>query len=330
MIRDVLSQVEGNDVVASRRRRRLPLVRTLGAVAAAAVLVTGCAAAQTSTGSGSRSSAGSSWAATPSVASAAGPLASSRLKAESVAAVPGKWKPVMTDNFSGTKLNTNLWQPGWFGTGITPSVNTNDRACNKSSQVKVSGGQLHITAKRARIVCDGVTHHYETGMLSSNPGALGAGKGFQFTHGLIEFRAKIPGDGKGHCANWSALWFSGQIWPVDGEADVFECLDGHTTWNLHTGPHPGRRSVANHTVKGKWTGWHTFAMDWTAHTATEYFDGKKLGTNRYVVNHPNFIVISNEIRVGAKVILPSTLDVDWVKVYKASSAKGAKRIILKA
>jgi hypothetical protein len=302
----------------------------IGAVVAIAALVTGCATASSS------SSAGSSWAATPATGSSAtsgaatSATGSSALTVEPAAAVPGKWKSILTENFSGKTLNPKLWQAGWFGTGITSSVNTNDRACDSSSQVKVAGGQLRITAKRASIVCGGVRHSFTSGVISSNPAALGRGKGFQFTHGLIEFRVKVPGDGKGHCANWPSLWINGQQWPTDGEVDAFECLDGATTWNLHTGIGGGAYRPVTNRVKGNWVGWHTVAIDWTAHQAIAYFDGKKIGSNRYTVNHPNYIVISNQIRVGAKLVLPSTLAVDWVRVYKASSAKGAKRIVLKA
>jgi beta-glucanase (GH16 family) len=241
----------------------------------------------------------------------------------------GKWKYILNENFSGTSLNTNIWQPGWFGTGVTPSVNSNDRACNSSSQVKVSGGLLRITAKREDISCGGEEHKYVSGVVGSDPAAVGAGKGFQFTYGLIEFRAKIPHDTKGRCANWAALWTNGQHWPDDGEMDAFECLKSVATFNLHSGKGHGASPTVSETAKGKWTGWHTYAIDWERHKATTYYDGKRMGSHSYSVPHPNYVMISNEIRVGSKIVLPSTLEVDWVKVWQHSTAKSAKRVTLK-
>jgi beta-glucanase (GH16 family) len=254
------------------------------------------------------------------------------------AAIPGLWKPVFADNFSGTSLNTSKWQPGWFGSGVTVSPNTNDDdlACESPTQVTVSGGELHITAKRANITCaaNGVSYNrnYEAGIVSSNPVALGAGKGFQFTHGLIEFRAKIPSDGHGLCADWPSLWTDGHPpWPVDGELDAYECLKGGGFSYLHVGPDPAHNLAGGGAVDGNWTGWHTFAIDWEPTTATTYFDGRKVESSPYVQSHPNFIVISLGVRsLGTRVVLPTTLDVDWVKVWQHSTASSARPITASA
>jgi beta-glucanase (GH16 family) len=263
-----------------------------------------------------------------SVERAAVPASTAKHKTARKTTLPGTWKSIFDENFSGTSLNPTIWQPGWFGTGITPSVNSNDRACNSSSQVKVSGGLLRITAKRMAITCGGVRHQYVSGVVGSDPAALGVGKGFAFTYGLIEFRARIPADSKGRCANWPALWTNGQLWPVDGEMDAFECLKSVATFNLHSGPGHGADPTVSKVATGKWVGWHTFAIDWERHTATTYFDGKRMGSHNYSVPHPNYIMISNEIRVGSKIVLPSTLEVDWVRVWQHSSAKSAKRLTL--
>jgi beta-glucanase (GH16 family) len=263
---------------------------------------------------------------TPSV------LGNQGVRVQTAAKLPGKWKLLLNENFSGTKLNTNRWQSGWFGTGITKSVNTESLNCNSTKQVRVSGGMLRITAARQRTRCGSPlkTQPYVSGLVSTNPETLGAGKGFAFKYGLIEFRAKIAGTGKGKCADWPTMWIDGQDWPKTGEIDAFECLGGFADWHLHSGVTGGAFPAIGAIVKGKWTGWHTFAVDWERTKATFYYDGHKVGSHTYLAPAANYIVIDDDVHDHANTRVPSTLDVDWVRVWQHSTAKTAKPIRLAA
>jgi beta-glucanase (GH16 family) len=249
-----------------------------------------------------------------------------------VAKIAGRWKPVLDENFSGTSLNPNRWQPDWFGGTRPVNATDGDLSCLSTAQVKVADGMLQLTTKRAKVSCDGVNHKFVSAMVSSNPNkqALGPGKGFAFTYGLLEFRAKIPSDSNGKCADWSVLWTAGQGWPDTGEMDAFECLGSESTWALHSGPTGGAYPYIPGYPVGNYTGWHTFAIDWEPDVATVYFDGRDVGAHNYIQPSPNYIAISNTVRAKAKVVLPTTLDVDWVRVWQHSSAPSARPMTVSA
>src|SRR3954451_7499529 len=154
--------------------------------------------------------------------------------APSPVGVAGTWALKFADEFNGTALNTTKWQPGWFGSGITPPVNSAEKQCFDARQATVSGGALHLALVARALTCGGVKRSYASGMISSNPDALGAGKGYQFTNGVVEYRVFIPSDAAGRCANWPAVWSNGQNWPTTGEIDTYECLSGNASWHLHS------------------------------------------------------------------------------------------------
>jgi hypothetical protein len=149
--------------------------------------------------------------------------------------VAGSWAMKFSDEFNGTALNTTKWQPGWFGSGITPPVNSAEKQCFDARQATVSGGALHLALVARALTCGGVKRSYASGMVTSNPDALGAGKGYQFTNGVVEYRVFIPSDAAGRCANWPAVWSNGQNWPTTGEIDTYECLSSNASWHLHCG-----------------------------------------------------------------------------------------------
>src|SRR6266550_2943765 len=46
----------------------------------------------------------------------------------------GSWQMLYDDEFNATTLNTTVWTPGWFGTGISGPVNSAETACYNSNQ----------------------------------------------------------------------------------------------------------------------------------------------------------------------------------------------------
>lgn len=238
--------------------------------------------------------------------------------------------PVTLDEEFNGPLNTSLWTAGWgAASGVTPPVNSQESECYDSSQVTVSGGELHLTAVPLTAAektgpCAGKA--YKSGIVTTDPSVLGTGRGFQQAHGAVEFRADIPADPKGGCANWPALWTDGQAWPQDGEIDVYECLgnpsvqgSGDAEWHLHSAASGGAADGPGGGGTGAYTGWHTFGASWGPSSVTFYYDGKSVGSALYTVSSPNYLILNLATGfAGGYTDVPasgSTVDVDWVHVW---------------
>ena len=60
--------------------------------------------------------------------------------------IPGTWTLTFADEFGDTSLNTTRFTTGWFGSGITPPVNSAEQDCCDPAQASVGGGALDLTA----------------------------------------------------------------------------------------------------------------------------------------------------------------------------------------
>ena len=120
--------------------------------------------------------------------------------------MPGSWNLLFDDEFNGTSLNTSNWSTGWFGSGITGTVNPSlESDCYDPSQDVVSGGALTISAVQQSETCDGAIEPDSSGLISTN------GK-FQFTYGAFEARIWMPGSGS-TVADWPASGPTGRTGP---------------------------------------------------------------------------------------------------------------------
>jgi beta-glucanase (GH16 family) len=108
-----------------------------------------------------------------------------------------------------------------------------------------------------------------------------------------------------------------------------ECLRGKPSWYLHSDVPGGAYSVPGGPPPGNWVGWHTFAVDWEPHSATFYYDGKRVGSHLYKVPHRNYMVISNAIRKDSPAVVPVDVKVDYVRVFRHSSGAGGHRLTLR-
>jgi beta-glucanase (GH16 family) len=199
---------------------------------------------------------------------------------------------------------------------VTQPVNDSELQCYDSRHVSVFGGSLHLELAPQPETCGGKSRSYASGLISSNPDALGAGKGFQFTYGLVEFRAYVPGAAGGGCANWPALWTDGQNWPVDGEIDVYECLSRSASWHLHSDTSGGAGDGPGGWPSGTYTGWHTFAADWEPGSVTFYYDGTNVGSRGYSVTSPNYLILNNAVDSSDAITAPTDVRVDYVRVWR--------------
>jgi len=219
---------------------------------------------------------------------------------------PQSWHQIFDDEFNGSALDTTKWSTGWYGSGITAPVQAEEAECYDPSQVVVAGGELDLNLISASETCGGQTRPYASGMITTN------GK-FNFTYGYVEARAWVPGGAS--ISDWPAIWTDGQIWPTDGEMDVFEGLGGLACWHFHD-PLGGPGGCSTQTFTG---GWHTFAADWEPGSVTYYYDGLAVGTvSSGITASPMYLIINlaADGTYGGPIQAPATLRVDYVRVWQ--------------
>jgi beta-glucanase (GH16 family) len=232
----------------------------------------------------------------------------------SPAGMPGTWKLALDSEFTGTALDTSIWQAGWFGSGTTSPVNSLEQDCYSSNNVVFPGdGSVHLKVTNTPSTCGGVTRPYTGALLSSNPNDGRAGGGFQYTYGALEARVYIPAAGT-QVANWPAVWTDGQPpWPANGENDIMEGLSGQTCFHFHS-PSGGPGAC----VAGSYSGWHTFASDWEPGSVTYYYDGVKVGQiTTGITSSPMYIVLDNAVsQTSPALAAPADMRVADVRVWQ--------------
>lgn len=217
------------------------------------------------------------------------------------------------DEFNGTSLDRSKWRPNWLaGTddAITKPVNSAELSCYDPAQVSVSGGYLHLRAvDRSCRANNGVTYPYASGLVES-------AHDFTFTYGRVEARIWLPAGSGSAAANWPAFWANGTgSWPVTGELDVMEGLEGHACWHFHS-PAGGPGGCAPWSSPA---GWHTFAADWQPGSVTYFYDGQQVGRIASGITASPMYLIFNlglSTTISPPVHLPSEMLVDWVRVTR--------------
>ena len=230
------------------------------------------------------------------------------------AGVAGDWTLKFDDEFSGASLDTADWSTGWYGSGITPPVNSAENNCYDPAQVAEGGGALSLTLIRKSESCGISDPLYATGLVSTR------GK-FSFTYGFIQARVWLPAapGNPDYVANWPGVWADGQNWPDDGEIDVAEGINGHVCAHFHDaadsspGISPGGGTGC---PDGMYAGgWHTFAANWQPGMITYYYDGVDIGSvTSGVTSAPMFLIL--DYAAGSPVQTPDTMKVDYVRVWQ--------------
>ena len=218
---------------------------------------------------------------------------------------PGPWNLVFDSEFNGSSLDTSQWSTGWFGSGITPPVNSYEQECYDPAQVSVANGELDLTAIAEAETCGGETRPYASGMVTTNGT-------FSFTYGYMEARVWLSGSGS--IADWPAFWADGQVWPTDGEIDVLEGLRGKACAHFHN-PAGGPGTCASGTFTG---GWHTFAADWEPGSLTFYYDGTEIWQDTTgITSAPMYLILNLALDSSMTPdVAPATMRVDYVKVWQ--------------
>ncbi|OMP32440.1 family 16 glycosylhydrolase [Mangrovimonas sp. DI 80] len=212
--------------------------------------------------------------------------------------------------------NIGTGQSGW---GNNESQYYTDRADNAI----VENGVLKIIAKR---------ENYQGSEFTS--ARLLTKDKFEFTHGKVEIRAKLPEGG----GTWPALWLLGANidgvgWPACGETDIMEHVgnnQGYIQSAIHTPSSFGNTSnLGGQQVANVSSEFHTYELEWTSEKMVFSVDGNVHYT--YQPSNKNdqtwpfdldqFIIMNVAMggNLGGTIdpnFMESTMEVDYVRVYQ--------------
>lgn len=209
--------------------------------------------------------------------------------------------PILSDDFGGTQLDTSKWQV--YEAPDAPSHR------GVAAGTHVSGGRLMLVG----------------GLYNGKDQGAGVISHLSQTYGRWEARIRSdPG------AGYSATAF---LWPVHmgdpefAEIDFAEILGA----DRHSGGvfiHHGRDDQqVQRTIRADFTKWHTVAVDWLPDHVTFWVDGKQTWTytGSYIPKQAMMqLYLRNEMRSGFhrtdKTPQKITMQVDWIRVYRAPSA----------
>jgi hypothetical protein len=174
-----------------------------------------------------------------------------------------------------------------------------------ASVVSVHDGYLDLRANRKN---DG---RWNCGFVSTGMDGRGNSASFSFTHGYLQFAARMN---VGH-ATWQApLWLLNTVtgWHP-AEIDVAEVISGRLTYNLHG---TVNKQVASTAPGNIGSTWHVFGVAKTSTHITFTMDGNVVG--RWNGNMPDPMALLADSKVGFKWdgVYPngSTPDPTWVKL----------------
>lgn len=258
------------------------------------------------------------------------------------------WDLVFNEEFNGNSLNTNVWNyvtgyyinddPGTWGWGNNELEHYTDSERN----VNVSGGTLNLTAFEEPKSFPQDPNRYA----QYSSGKITSQNKVAFKYGRIDFRAKLPvGNGL-----WPALWLLPDddtygTWAASGEIDVMEArgrIPGASSGAIHF----GGAWPANTCLDGSYafengeridTDYHIYSLVWEEDMLKWYVDGNIFfyaASDQWYTTasgakgapfDQEFYIIMN-LAVGGWFDggitpeagdLPATMQVDYVRVYKA-------------
>ncbi|MEP7292600.1 MAG: glycoside hydrolase family 16 protein, partial [Chloroflexota bacterium] len=213
------------------------------------------------------------------------------------------WKLVWADEFdgaAGAPVDDSKWthEIGGWGWGNNELETYTDSLENSSLD---GSGNLAIVA-RADTTGERACHYGVCRYTSAR--LLTRGK-FEFTHGRVESRLKLP-YGQGI---WPAFWMLGadieQVgWPQSGEIDIMEYVGKEprmTYGTLHGPGYSGANAISKpYTIDKDFADdFHTYAVEWQPNVIRWYVDGDLFHTltpetvpGEWVYEHDFFILLN--------------------------------------
>ena len=230
--------------------------------------------------------------------------------------VPGQWTCYLNEEFTGTALNTTIWNPWWYNGAPVNNVNT------LPTNAVVANGLLTMNLSDS-------SHGAAISSKPNNPSNKGFAIGAEC---LWEARIWYPGNGT-DLYNWNAFWVLRDpdstsdlnveidIAEVDGYASPPTASGAHMNFNyIHSLGHP---TTTNTTQQQYFYGtpylgdaWHTYGMHRTTTTLTLYLDGVAQTTIPTIAadpGEPQYCIINAGI--GGTQQVPSSFQVDYVRAW---------------
>jgi beta-glucanase (GH16 family) len=235
------------------------------------------------------------------------------------------------DEFTAETLDTTLWENGWYPVGgATITKPGNSLGCYDTSYVTQTGDgylNLKLSNTPSTLVASGVNVCSAASGRGYTGGVVSSRNKFSQAGGSFEARLYLPPTSSNTAAGWPAWWMNGldsQSWPLHGEIDVVEGLQGQTSSYVHyfnaaaTGP--DHDAASGGPTASPYVGWHTFGAKWTTSTGTVqfYWDGvAKDGPRTMTATLAEYLVFDYTMDVGSGVATwPQTMKVDWVRVWQ--------------
>ncbi|HVV00811.1 MAG TPA: family 16 glycosylhydrolase [Verrucomicrobiae bacterium] len=233
----------------------------------------------------------------------------------------GDWNLAWSEEFSGTSINTDLWNFE-LGNGSGGWGNNELEYYTSSPQnAFVADGLLHIVARRQSV---GGFNYTSARMTTQGH--------YSRTYGRIEFRAKLP-QGIGL---WPALWMLGANinsvgWPACGEIDVVENSGADTSFVQGSAHSSTGDGTAIYALPGDAvTNFHTYLLEWTTNTLNWFVDGVLYETQKpsgAPFNQPFFFILNLAVggnyvgnpsvsTINANTSFPAEMQVDYVRAYE--------------
>lgn len=260
------------------------------------------------------------------------------------------WKLVWSDEFNGTSLDTSVWSYeigngnwGW-GNGEVQYYT------NRTDNVRVSGGNLQIIAKKENYG----GQEYTSGRI------LTKGKKW-FKYGKMVARIKVENGNQNGV--WPAYWMMGEnmnegvSWPQCGEIDIMEhansnnylggCLHWNYegingSWDKHGSYGSGDAGKDYHFADGdSIENWHEYGLIWDENHMEWQVDGKTYfqqditDNNAYCFQKAQFFLFNlaiggtgsgytNYITADPNTFKTTTMYVDYLRVYQKSNGADQK------
>jgi beta-glucanase (GH16 family) len=227
---------------------------------------------------------------------------------------PPRGKPAFDATFGGKSLNTKDWDrcyPLDSQKGCTNFGNRQEAEWYLPSQVRVSGGVVHLVAQRKRTV--GTTKSGAQKVYDCRSGMITSYPGFKFEYGFVQVVANIP-----HANGlWPALWLE----PANGqnrpEIDMVE------SWGVKVEAgsfyHPATGSTKRDRFSPALTrGWQTYSLSWTK-SFLKFYVGSKLvlTARRHLPQQPMYFLADlAEYQPATSGRCNGQLDIKSVKIWR--------------
>jgi beta-glucanase (GH16 family) len=225
---------------------------------------------------------------------------------------PG-WKLTFQDEFDGSVLDTNKWNPN------DPWGRERNRELQAyvTDAFEVRDGMLRIKAEKRQARYAGKDRSFSSGMMTTY-------RKFSQEYGRFEIRCRVP-KGKGM---WPAFWLLPEPlgWPP--EIDVLEIL-GHEPTKVHMTHHFRDERRDRHSHGSSWSGpdfsagFHEFAVEWSPEAIVWFVDGTERFRSEKDIPRGKMYMLAN-LAVGGdwpkapdeNTHFPAAFEVDYIRVYE--------------